>query len=82
MYQGLGQMLTMRLQHHQGCSETQKCAYVIYGQPLIAMMLSCLRLLRHLPPAAARNYQLSIDAKTRASKTAVTFGGHTANLVY
>ena len=34
MYQGLGQMLTMRLQHHQGCSETPKCAYVIYGQPL------------------------------------------------
>ena len=28
-------MLTMRLQHHQGCSETPKCAYVIYGQPLI-----------------------------------------------
>ena len=35
MYQGLGQMLTMCLQHHQGCSETPKCAYVIYGQPLI-----------------------------------------------
>ena len=35
MYQGLEQMLTIRLQHHQGCSETQKCAYVIYGQPLI-----------------------------------------------
>ena len=34
MYQGLGQMLTMCLQHHQGCSETPKCAYVIYGQPL------------------------------------------------
>ena len=34
MYQGLGQMLTIRLQHHQGCSETPKCAYVIYGQPL------------------------------------------------
>ena len=33
MYQGLGQMLTIRLQHHQGCSETPKCAYVIYGQP-------------------------------------------------
>ena len=27
-------MLTIRLQHHQGCSETPKCAYVIYGQPL------------------------------------------------
>ena len=24
----------MRLQHHQGCSGTPKCAYVIYGQPL------------------------------------------------
>ena len=35
MYQGLGQMLTKRLPHHQGCSETPKCAYVIYGQPLI-----------------------------------------------
>ena len=35
MYQGLGQMLTKRLQHHQGCSEAQKYAYVIYGQPLI-----------------------------------------------
>ena len=35
MYQGLGQMLTMCLQHHQGCLETPKCAYVIYGQPLI-----------------------------------------------
>ena len=34
MYQGLGQMLTMCLQHHQGCSETPKYAYVIYGQPL------------------------------------------------
>ena len=34
MYQGLGQMLTMCLQHHQGCPETPKCAYVIYGQPL------------------------------------------------
>jgi len=34
MYQGLGQMLTKRLRHHQGCSETPKCAYVIYGQPL------------------------------------------------
>ena len=34
MYQGLGQMLTMCLQHHQGCSDTPKCAYVIYGQPL------------------------------------------------
>ena len=34
MYQGLGQMLTIPLQHHQGCSETPKCAYVIYGQPL------------------------------------------------
>ena len=34
MYQGLGQMLTMCIQHHQGCSETPKCAYVIYGQPL------------------------------------------------
>ena len=34
MYQGLGQMLTKRLQHHQGCSETPKFAYVIYGQPL------------------------------------------------
>ena len=33
MYQGLGQMLTKRLRHHQGCSETPKCAYVIYGQP-------------------------------------------------
>ena len=33
LYQGLGQMLTKRLQHHQGCSETPKCAYVIYGQP-------------------------------------------------
>ena len=33
MYQGLGQMLTMCLQHHQGCSENPKCAYVIYGQP-------------------------------------------------
>ena len=38
-----------------------------------------LKLLRHLPPAAARNYQLCIDAKTRASNTAVTFGGHTAD---
>ena len=37
MYQGLGQMLTMCLQHHQGCSETPKCAYVIYGQPLKAI---------------------------------------------
>ena len=27
-------MLTMCLPHHQGCSETPKCAYVIYGQPL------------------------------------------------
>ena len=36
MYEGLGQMLTMCLQHHQGCSETLKCAYVIYGQPLIS----------------------------------------------
>ena len=35
MYQGLGQMLTMCLQHHQGCSDTPKCAYVIYGQPLM-----------------------------------------------
>ena len=35
MYQGLGQMLTKRLRHHQGYSETPKCAYVIYGQPLI-----------------------------------------------
>ena len=35
MYQGLGQMLTKRLRHHQGCSETPKCAYVIYGQSLI-----------------------------------------------
>ena len=34
-YQGLGQMLTKRLRHHQGCSETPKCAYVIYGQPLV-----------------------------------------------
>ena len=34
MYQGLGQMLTKRLRHHQGCSETPKCAYVIYGQIL------------------------------------------------
>ena len=34
MYQGLGQMLTKRLRHHQGCLETPKCAYVIYGQPL------------------------------------------------
>ena len=25
----------MCLQHHQGCSETPKCAYVIYGQPHI-----------------------------------------------
>ena len=49
---------------------------------IIAMLLPRLPLLRHLPPAAARNYQVSIDAKTRASKTAVTFGGHTANLVY
>ena len=39
VYQGLGQMLTKRLQHHQGCSETPKCAYVIYGQPLIAIHL-------------------------------------------
>ena len=44
--------------------------------------LPSLKLLRHLPPAAARNYQLSIDAKTEASKTAVTFGGHTADLVH
>ena len=35
MYQGLEQMRTICLQHHQGCSETPKCAYVIYGQPLI-----------------------------------------------
>ena len=35
MYQGLGQMLTKCLQHHQGCSKTPKCAYVIYGQPLM-----------------------------------------------
>ena len=35
MYQGLGQMLTKRLRHHQGCSETPKCAYVIHGQPLM-----------------------------------------------
>ena len=34
MCQGLEQLLTIRLQHHQGCSETPKCAYVIYGQPL------------------------------------------------
>ena len=27
-------MLTMRLQHHQGCLETPKYAYVIYGQSL------------------------------------------------
>ena len=38
MYQGLGQMLTMRLQHHQGCSEVPKCAYVIYGQPLNSVL--------------------------------------------
>ena len=38
MYQGLGQMLTIRLQHHQGCSETPKCAYVIYGQPLTSCL--------------------------------------------
>ena len=38
MYQGLGQMLTMCLQHNQGCSETPKCAYVIYGQPLTARL--------------------------------------------
>ena len=35
MYQGLGQMLTKCLQHHQGYPETPKSAYVIYGQPLI-----------------------------------------------
>ena len=35
MYQGLEKMLTICLQHHQGCSETPKCAYIIYGQPLI-----------------------------------------------
>ena len=34
IYQGLGQMLTKCLRHHQGCSETLKFAYVIYGQPL------------------------------------------------
>ena len=34
MYQGLEQMLTICLQHYQGCSKTPKCAYVIYGQPL------------------------------------------------
>ena len=45
MYQGLGQMLTMFLQHHQGFSETPKCAYVIYGQPLI----------RQLPTDVLRN---------------------------
>ena len=32
----VGQMLTMCLQHHQGCLETPKCAYVIYGQHLTA----------------------------------------------
>ena len=37
MYQGLGQMLTMCLKHPQGCSETPKCAYVIYGQPLLLL---------------------------------------------
>ena len=31
-------MLTKRLRHHQGCSETPKCAYVIYGQPLIVQV--------------------------------------------
>ena len=36
MYQGLGQMLTMCLPHNQGCLETPKCAYIIYGQPLIS----------------------------------------------
>ena len=40
MYQGLGQMLTMCLQHHQGCLETPKCAYVIYGQPLMHLTFS------------------------------------------
>ena len=44
--------------------------------------LPSLQLLRHLPPAAAQNYQLCIDAKTEASKIAVTFGGHTADLVH
>ena len=39
MYQGLGQMLTMCLQHHQGCSEAPKCAYVIYGQPLMPLIM-------------------------------------------
>ena len=35
MYQGLGQMLTKCLQHHQGCPETPKSADVICEQPLI-----------------------------------------------
>ena len=49
MYQGLGQMLTKRLRHHQGCSETPKCAYVIYGQPLIlALKLDSYKFLAYL----------------------------------
>ena len=34
MYQGLGQMLTKCLQHHQGCPETPKSADVICERPL------------------------------------------------
>ena len=34
MYQGLGQMLTKCLQHHQGCPETPKSADVICEWPL------------------------------------------------
>ena len=37
MYQGLGQMLTKCLQHHQGCPETPKSADVICERPLTAV---------------------------------------------
>ena len=37
MYQGLGQMLTKCLQHHQGYPETPKSADVICERPLTSI---------------------------------------------
>ena len=56
MYQGLEQMLTICLQHHQGCSETSKCAYVIYGQPLICMYYVCILTSNSCRHGSKQNY--------------------------
>ena len=41
MYQGLGQMLTKCLQHHQGCPDTPKSADVICERPRTTQTLHC-----------------------------------------